>query len=311
MTMGWQITAKRKREARSAGIVSPPAPARCILDLWELGIEQHEETVEALVQLVVARPELISTITDAASAEVHLRAAFQPQLAGRNPTQVCQSTLALAGLLELTGRASEAEAVFIKALHFLKTVRGLDAAETLRAARALDELLVKQGKAATTAQSLRAAALLARSDADSLHTSRDTAFEAFQSGRYAEAEAVYRHMLRHNFELANTHCHMTRLLLAVGREPEAIEHARLAWENRDSTSQYIVARILYLKALLAVLGGTDASPILTHLKQTMHNPDATLEWLVDPVLERLRPRLTEITFAFFKELSDALRGRFD
>jgi hypothetical protein len=138
---------------------------------------------------------------------------------------------------------------------------------------------------------------------------RGVAYDAFEEGFFSEAEVIYRHLLAHDFELAGTHCHLARALLALGRDADATAQVNSAWECRSVCDQYILVRILFLKSLLVTLAGQDDQSPLKMLKEALlRNPRARQSWLIAPVLDRLQPRLTPRSYAFFTQMAQAVSG---
>jgi tetratricopeptide (TPR) repeat protein len=219
---------------------------------------------------------------------------------------------AVAQFLEFKGRSSEAAAVYRQALDSLKAAHGPDHPKTKIVAEELARFLHRLGKkdeASLVRHELQVEHLLTRSDPGSLLALREVAYGAFSSGCFVQAEVCYRHLLAHNFEPPGTHCHLARVLIALGRDADAAAEVGRAWECRPEDEPYIILRILFFKALLATLAARDAQAPLTMLKQLLRDhPTATHPWRIAPVLERIRPRLTPPSHAFFTQLSQAITG---
>jgi len=286
------------------------APSGSVLELWEQGVGRHEYCAAALARLMMAEPDRVSTFADPAVVESALRAALQQELDGAKTSSAAFWLSAIAQFLDLKGRINEAADVYREALDPLKKSRGADHDETHAIAYELDRFLRRLGRekeASSIGFELRVEPLLGRNDEASLLALRGAAYDAFAIGGYAEAEGIYRHLLARNFEPAGTHCHLARVLLASGREAEATAEVNSAWEKRSEDDPYIIARILFLKALLDTLAGQDAQSSLNALKELlMNNPGARHTWLIAPVLDRVQERLTPQSQAFFSQMARAL-----
>ncbi|MGD0388434.1 MAG: tetratricopeptide repeat protein [Tepidisphaeraceae bacterium] len=287
-------------------------PSGCVLDLWEQGIDRHESCAAALARLIVAQPERVGTFADPAIVESCLRAELKQVLASAKPSNAAFWLSAIAQFLDWKGRPNEAAELYLESIDVLKTTRGFEHAETHAVANAMGRLLHLLGRereACLIGHELRVAPLLARTDDVSLTALRDAAYDALAAGCFAEAEAIYRHLLARNFEPAGTHCHLARVLLALGREADAAAEVNHAWECRPGVEPYIIARILFLQALLATLAGQDAQTPLTMLQEILRqNPGATHSWLMTPVLDQVQPRLTPQSHAFFARLAREMTG---
>jgi hypothetical protein len=287
-------------------------PSNCVLDLWEQGIERYAHCAAAVARLIVAEPALVSGFADPAAVESALRAALSQNLTGGKISSPAFWFSATAQFMVLTARPSDAVAIYRQGLDHLKTACGHNHAETHILADEMERLLRRLGReeeACAIGHELRVKPLMAQDDEGSLLALRGNAYDAFAAGRYAEAEAIYRHLLARNFEPAGTHCHLARVLLALGRDTDATEEVIRAWDAYSGDETYIVVRILYLKALLAALGGENVSGPLTAIEQNLLNqPETRRTWLIEPILERVQSRLTPKTYAQFARLSRIISG---
>jgi hypothetical protein len=295
---------------------APEAPAflptGCVLDLWEQGVDRRDLCATALARLVVAQPERVTTFADPAIVESSLRAALKQELASRKSLNAAFWFSAIVQFLEFNGCTDKTAAVYREVLDYLKSARGAEHAETHALAEELDRFLRRMGRekeAFLIRHELGIGPLMAGKDAGSLLALRGAAYDAFEAGCFAEAEAIYRHLLARDFEPGGTHCHLARALLALGRDADATAEVNSAWECRSDTDQYVIVRILFLKALLATLAGEDDQSPLEMLKETLlRNPGARQAWLIAPVLNRLQPRLTPQSHAFFTRMAQAVSG---
>lgn len=304
------VKSKQNTRATSPKIASSPTP--CVLDLWEQGVDRYESFAAGLARLVVRQPRRVGTLIDPKTVERSFRLALKRELVSAKKSKAIFWLSAIAQFLDWQGRTSEAADLYRQSFEFLKSARSSDHDQTLAVARELDRVLRRLGRekeAWLVGHELRVAPLMDRDDEASLSALRDAAFNAFEAGYFTEAEAIYRHLLARNFDRMGTHCHLARALLALGREAEAMAEVSNAWECPAEGEPYIVARTLYLKALLTTLASEDADRPLTMLKEVMQqNPEARHSWLMAPVLDRLQPRLTTQSYAFFARLALQLSG---
>ncbi len=156
---------------------------------------------------------------------------------------------------------------------------------------------------------LRAHILLASRDDDKLLQAREIAFTAYMNGQYDDAERIYRILISRNFEPAGTHCHLARVLLTTGRDAEAIEAVERAAQNHADAPPFVNVRIHYLRALLATLAGQDATGPLSALQNVLQGEGSHNSWLLHPLLEAIRPRLSAESHAFFLRLGDTVGDR--
>ncbi|MGD0767580.1 MAG: tetratricopeptide repeat protein [Tepidisphaeraceae bacterium] len=298
--------------AKDAPQHAASSPSACVLDLWDQGMDRHDSCAAALARLIVAQPERVVAFADPAVAESCLRAELKQDLATAKPSNVPFWLSAIAQFLDWQGRAGEAVELYRQTLDVLKTARGPDHAETCVVANELGRLLRRLGRereACLIGHELRVGPLLTRTDQGSLSALRDAAYEAFSAGCFAEAQAICRHLLVRNFDPVSTHCHLARALLAQGRDADAAAEVNVAWQCRPGAESYVIARVLFLQALLATLAAQDAQTPLTMLKELLQqNPRATHSWLMKPVLDLLQPRLTPQSHEFFTRLAGEMSG---
>lgn len=292
----------------SAGSSAPVR--RCLLDLYEQ-IADHDPCVNALVELVTVQPALIDTVSDSAAAEMRLQAALREDLASDSPIRVGMWVRAIVQLLELGGKEDEAEQLFREALTHAGRLRSEDLLEISEHFARHLERRERETEANEIRCRGRVAALRARGKGpSSLESLRGIAFELFKAGDYSAAEAIYRHLLSHDFEPTGSGVHLARCLLtAGGRHSEAEAQARLALAQRQGAETYQVARALYLVALINTLTGRDAAEHLIELAPLLRNPAAQVGFTVTQMLAALQSQLTEASFVFFTRLSVLLNGQ--
>jgi len=135
---------------------------------------------------------------------------------------------------------------------------------------------------------------------------RQDAADRILSGDYDGAEAILRGLLEESFMLPSTRCHLARVLLMTDREAEARAQISEAWAIREQASAYVVPRILFFQCVFAMFDGAEISNLVGQISQALRAPDPHLDWIIQPMLDHLRPRLGETNFEFLSALAKAL-----
>ena len=144
------------------------------------------------------------------------------------------------------------------------------------------------------------------------HVCRDTyllnenrryhALQFVRLGQYSMAEEIYLGLITDGFETAGTRSHLARVMLMTGRIADADGQLALAWDERGEAYPYVVARILFLRALVAALRHEPPGPILEQLRGALVESGMRMEWTILPLLCRWAPaleaRLTQLLAAF-------------
>jgi tetratricopeptide (TPR) repeat protein len=222
----------------------------------------------------------------------------------------------LARLLESKGDYGEAETLYRRAMEARERVLGPEHPSTLTSVNNLADLLEKQGKLEESNAYQRRFILVQSKNPDlSPLELRTLALDCYKMGDYSRAKELLNRVQEHQFELPSTHCHLARIGILSGREGEARDHAKKAWEYRSEAQPYVLPRILWLQLALAFLQNSrckSSDPIpqelLGRLKAALQSPDAHVEWSMDPVLAHLKPKLPpevhELLTALVAALSD-------
>jgi tetratricopeptide (TPR) repeat protein len=151
----------------------------------------------------------------------------------------------------------------------------------------------------------------APSEQEELTAMRGQALTKYNKGDHAQAEAILRMLQKNNFEVPSTHCHLARVLVMQGKIDDAREEIRQGWEHRALGPNYVIPRILWFQLLFGLVGGCSEPEeglvaTLGRLKHALAQPDAHMPWTIQPVLERMQPRLAPDSFALLKALSAAI-----
>jgi len=143
---------------------------------------------------------------------------------------------------------------------------------------------------------------------------REEAFTMFCDGRFASARRALRRLVRLDFELPSTHCHLARIELASDNVALAYEHATTAWAVCDAdTPDYVTPRILWLRLAATILQGFEDQASLLGKLKTAFNQIEPYGWTLAPVLERLRPKLSDENYALLAAIARVIAsgGRED
>lgn len=135
---------------------------------------------------------------------------------------------------------------------------------------------------------------------------RETALDAYLSGDYSGAEELLRECLRENFELHSTHTHLARVLVLMDREDEARDQITHTWRISHPPPDYVIGRMLFFDCLFAMLDHLPISTPVGRLRDLLIQRSSHLDWTIHPMLEHLRPRLSEEDHKFLSTLADAL-----
>jgi Flp pilus assembly protein TadD len=272
-----------------------PTPAS-VLELWERGLDRSEACARALAAVLVQNHDLISRIGDLDAAERCLRLAADSKTAMHRGAPLAACFSALGRILELKNQMDEAESFYRQALELQEKTLGAGHEATLATAISLIHLLEgsdRKEEAASLRNRLRAESLSSHEDDSSLWRLLVSAHTLFVAGQYAAAEAVYRRLVKKQFELGSVHCHLARVCLITDRESEARREVDRAWDVRHKSPAYVLVRIHCLKTLLEMLAGGNWRVSLKEVKSALAEPGAHMDWTMRPVLDHLKPRLDQ------------------
>jgi proteasome accessory factor A len=128
------------------------------------------------------------------------------------------------------------------------------------------------------------------------HAIRHEAYQSYLRGRYRRTETLLRTLIQRRFELPDSYSHLARALLMLDRIDEARDVVDTAWGLREAAPTDVVARLLWFQVYFSLIDGTDPSIPLGRLKKLLTATEAFNSWALLPLLEYLRPRLTDDAF---------------
>ncbi len=144
------------------------------------------------------------------------------------------------------------------------------------------------------------------SDGQDSYSRRVAALECYQARDYAGAEGLLRQLVQEQYEVASSRCHLARVLTLMDRIEEARQEVNLAQEALQGCSSYVLPRMLFFKWVFTILDGVDSAAVHRQMRDALRAGGAHSDWIIQPMLDHLRPRLGESSFEFMTALARAL-----
>ena len=138
---------------------------------------------------------------------------------------------------------------------------------------------------------------------------RSLALKLFNDGDYSTTKKVLVFLLSTGFETLSTYVHLIRVSIILNQAVTAIEYLDLAWKSRAEASIYVNARILWLKIALSFLTKSSIDNYISQLKTVLQKEDVFMEWTMQPVLDHIKPQITERQYAFLSALVAAMSNK--
>lgn len=207
-------------------------------------------------------------------------------------------------------RYSEAEPLLLEALAGYERTQALDAQDTLRTVKNLADMLDVMGRS-EEAKPLYLRVInktLSNKDITPLEL-RQVAAESFKLGDYELTENLLLQVLSKQFEIPGTNCHLSRIYILTNRLSDAQEHIEQAWQHRLDAPFYVTARMLWFKITLAFLEKNTPENYLGRLKFVLQKENAFMEWTMQPVLDHIKPQLTEEQHDLLVALVDTMSDK--
>lgn len=123
------------------------------------------------------------------------------------------------------------------------------------------------------------------------------------------AESILLLILSEKFEVPGTCCHLARICILTDRLSETEEHVEQAWQHRTEAPVYVTARIIWFRIALIFLKKSNIENLIDKLKAVISKEDVFMECTMKPVLDHIRPLITEQQHSFLSAIIDALNDK--
>jgi tetratricopeptide (TPR) repeat protein len=260
-----------------AGSRQEPTPANA-LRLWREGADRSARAAAAVAAIAAADPGRVAE-QDIGNIEACLVQAMGEAPAGiRRQIQLARCAFAvrrkdyalalelLDALADENESASDRRRRLEQRVQILQGLGERDEADRLRRNLRIDDLL--------------------DADVPSLDL-RSQALELFVQRHYAEAERIYLHLVKRGYDLDSTHCHLARVCLMQDRFDDAFRHLDVT-EQHCRAQAYVRARTIFFRILQRCFDQQPTGSLLAQLRQTLSEPGAFEDWIMEPVIEHLR-----------------------
>jgi len=214
----------------------------------------------------------------------------------------------LAAVEQKLGNLKEAELLFCKALAIWEKSLPPGHIDTQNSYNNLAALFEKTGRN-KEAKELRLRSLEHETYEITPLKLRIRALEYLKLADYTNAEKLLNRVLVEKFEIPGTHCHLARIYILTDRLSEAEEHVELACQHRTEAPVYVTARIIWFKIALRFLKKTNIENLIDKLKAVISKEGVFMVWTMKPVLDHIKPQITEQQHAFLSAIIDALNDK--
>jgi nephrocystin-3 len=275
----------------------------------------HPHVAESLVNL----GGLFKITNRLSEAEPLLRRSLEISVKsyGKDHPSVAISLNNLAFLLKDNNRFSEAEPLYRRSLEIREKSYGKDHPSVAKALYNLALLLVKTNRLNEAEPFFRRSLEIREKSygkdhpdvVATLENIRSLSLEYYKHGDYNKAKELLDLLLTSNFEPLSINLHLARVCLMLNQNQDAQLHAEEAWKHREEAKSYILPRIIWFKAVFALLESESIGDYLGQLKTALQSEQAFMEWAMDPVLEHLKPLLKEKDHALITALVAALNDK--
>jgi len=150
---------------------------------------------------------------------------------------------------------------------------------------------------------------------------RSIATALFIDGEYEKSKHILEELLRNGFEVLSTRIHLARIALITNDFEEVSRQIKKAWAQRTDAAPYLLARILWFKLLMTMIGIQSERRgivILRRLRKLFKGKYVVMEWSMQSVLDHMKPKmkaddhalLSSLVYAMsFASLPDVLNHR--
>ncbi len=278
--------------------------------------KDHPNTLMSLNNLGVC----LHNQKDYASAGLVYRRVLESRerILGKDHPKTISNMNYLAGLKDFKGDLAEAESLYRRVLESCERVLGEDHSDTLTSLQNLSGFLEKTNRNEEAKLiRLRSIEIISSKSKKNPMMLRGLALDCFKLGDYEKAEELLNRLLQTGFEPTGTRHHLARVCMMNDRFKEAQNHVAQALADLDSARPYIIARLLWFRIAFMLIDGKpeekdkaeEIKRLLGKLKTVFQNDDAFMKWTMQPVLDHLKPRLTDNDHALLTALVDAMSDR--
>jgi tetratricopeptide (TPR) repeat protein len=138
---------------------------------------------------------------------------------------------------------------------------------------------------------------------------RNIAARRFETGDFQITEHLLNHLLNIEFDLSSTYIHLARLFLITDRLLNCNEFISKGWDMKSKAKSYVLARLLWFKITLALIENKTIENYLSQLNALLLKDEVFKEWTMLPVLDHIKPKLTEHQYALLTALVDAMSDK--
>jgi len=136
---------------------------------------------------------------------------------------------------------------------------------------------------------------------------RSEAMDKLEKHDYEEAERIYLQMIKMDFELPGTLCHLARAQLLRQDENAARKSINRAWKIRDKAPNYVLPRILFFKIMLTMLENKNPAKWIYELKSALKDESCFMVWTIKPTVNHYQSRLPDDDLSILMILAEVLQ----
>ena len=207
-------------------------------------------------------------------------------------------------------RYSEAEPILRDALAGYEKTQGYEAKDTIRTVDNLACLLENMDRK-EEAKPLRIRIInqaISKKDVSAFEL-REAASNSYTLGDYTLAESLLIRVLSDGFEISSTYCNLARIYLITDRLQDSINNIEKAYEQLKGAKEYVIARVLWFKIAFGYINKTIKAKYLENLKAILQDGKATNPWSMQPVLDHVKPQVTEHQHALLSAMVAAMSDK--
>ncbi|MEI6890217.1 MAG: hypothetical protein WCL03_13170 [Bacteroidota bacterium] len=144
---------------------------------------------------------------------------------------------------------------------------------------------------------------------ESMYKLRSEAYDKFSNSDFAGAESIYRKMMKQNFEMPGTLCHLARVQLLMNQEIDAFKTINRAWKLQTESQKYVIPRIVFFRIFFSMLYGLKFDLWIDRMHAFMKNEADYLQWDIHVVINEYREKLQNEHYNFLIALADVISSK--